>query len=67
MRLDLPALDPPPTALVSNLPYAIATPLMVESTWQLPQLRVWSVMVQREVADRWTAGPVMRPTARRAC
>lgn len=57
MRMDLPALDPPPTALVSNLPYAIATPLVVETTWQLPTLRVWSVMVQREVADRWLAGP----------
>lgn len=57
LRMDLPALDPEPTALVSNLPYAIATPLMVETTWQLPALRVWSVMVQREVADRWLAGP----------
>jgi 16S rRNA (adenine1518-N6/adenine1519-N6)-dimethyltransferase len=57
MRLDLAAFDPPPTVLVSNLPYAIATPLVVESTWQLPGLRAWSVMVQREVADRWTAAP----------
>jgi len=57
MRLDLGALRPVPTALVSNLPYAIATPLVVESTWRLPALRVWSVMVQREVADRWTARP----------
>jgi len=57
MRLELGTLDPAPTALVSNLPYAIATPLVVESTWQLPALRVWSVMVQREVADRWTARP----------
>jgi 16S rRNA (adenine1518-N6/adenine1519-N6)-dimethyltransferase len=57
MRVDLGALRPAPTALVSNLPYAIATPLVVESTWRLPALRVWSVMVQREVADRWTAQP----------
>ncbi len=57
MRLELGTLAPAPTALVSNLPYAIATPLVVESTWQLPALRVWSVMVQREVADRWTARP----------
>jgi 16S rRNA (adenine1518-N6/adenine1519-N6)-dimethyltransferase len=57
MRMDLGALRPVPTALVSNLPYSIATPLIVESTWQLPDLRVWSVMVQREVADRWTAVP----------
>jgi 16S rRNA (adenine1518-N6/adenine1519-N6)-dimethyltransferase len=57
MRLALGALSPAPTALVSNLPYAIATPVVVESTWQLPALRVWSVMVQREVGDRWLAGP----------
>ena len=57
LRMDLGALRPAPTALVSNLPYAIATPLVVESTWLLPELRVWSVMVQREVADRWTARP----------
>ena len=57
LRMDLGALRPAPTALVSNLPYAIATPLVVESTWLLPELRVWSVMVQREVADRWLARP----------
>ncbi|HWH33080.1 MAG TPA: 16S rRNA (adenine(1518)-N(6)/adenine(1519)-N(6))-dimethyltransferase RsmA [Egibacteraceae bacterium] len=55
MRLDLAALTPPPTRLVANLPYAIATPLVVESTWRLPSLRGWCVMVQREVADRWLA------------
>ncbi len=57
MRVDLEALAPAPTAMVSNLPYAIATPIVVESTWRLPAVRVWSVMVQREVADRWLAGP----------
>jgi 16S rRNA (adenine1518-N6/adenine1519-N6)-dimethyltransferase len=57
MRMNLPALTPPPDALVSNLPYSIATPLVLESTWQLPGVDVWSVMVQREVADRWLAHP----------
>jgi 16S rRNA (adenine1518-N6/adenine1519-N6)-dimethyltransferase len=57
MRLDLAALTPPPTRLVANLPYAIATPLVVETTWRLPSLRGWCVMVQREVADRWLASP----------
>jgi 16S rRNA (adenine1518-N6/adenine1519-N6)-dimethyltransferase len=57
MRMALGELDPAPTVLVSNLPYSIATPLVVESTWQLPSLRGWSVMVQREVADRWLARP----------
>lgn len=57
MKLPLEDLDPQPTLLVSNLPYNIATPLMVESTWRLPGLRGWCVMTQREVADRWTAPP----------
>lgn len=57
MRIPLAGLDPPPTLMVSNLPYAIATPLVVESTWGVPTLESWTVMVQREVADRWTAAP----------
>lgn len=57
MRIDLAALDPAPTRFVANLPYSIATPVVVESTWGLPTIERWSVMVQREVADRWTASP----------
>jgi 16S rRNA (adenine1518-N6/adenine1519-N6)-dimethyltransferase len=55
MRLALEDLAPAPTRVVANLPYAIATPFMVESTWRLPAVERWAVMVQREVADRWTA------------
>jgi 16S rRNA (adenine1518-N6/adenine1519-N6)-dimethyltransferase len=46
-----------PTKLVSNLPYSIATPLVVESLDALPTVLQWCVMVQREVADRFFAGP----------
>ena len=60
MKLDLGALDPPPTALVANLPYAIATPLVAESLWGLPRVERWCVMAQREVVDRWLAGPGSR-------
>src|SRR4029077_10812016 len=31
LALDLAALDPPPRKLVSNLPYNVATPIVVES------------------------------------
>lgn len=55
MRTDLATLDPTPTHLVANLPYSIATPIVLESLFALPGLRVWAVMVQREVADRWVA------------
>lgn len=40
------------TKLVANLPYNIATPLIGESLDALPNVHLWCVMVQREVADR---------------
>jgi 16S rRNA (adenine1518-N6/adenine1519-N6)-dimethyltransferase len=57
LRLDLASLEPAPTKLVANLPYNIATPLVVESLDSLPAVRLWCVMVQREVADRFFAEP----------
>ena len=45
------------TKLVANLPYNVATPLIVESLDGLPNLELWCVMVQREVADRLFADP----------
>ena len=57
LQLDLVDLEPPPRKLVSNLPYNVATPIVVESLDGLPALERWCVMVQREVADRFFAGP----------
>ena len=57
LRLDLASLRPPPTKLVANLPYNIATPLIAESLDGLPSVDLWCVMVQREVADRFFAAP----------
>ena len=57
LRLDLAALEPAPRKLVANLPYNVATPLVVESLDGLPSLEQWTVMVQREVADRFFAEP----------
>jgi 16S rRNA (adenine1518-N6/adenine1519-N6)-dimethyltransferase len=57
LRLDPATLDPPPTKLVSNLPYSVATPVVVESLDGLPTLELWCVMVQREVGDRFFAVP----------
>jgi 16S rRNA (adenine1518-N6/adenine1519-N6)-dimethyltransferase len=45
------------TKLVANLPYNVATPLVVESLDGLPNIGLWCVMVQREVADRFFARP----------
>jgi 16S rRNA (adenine1518-N6/adenine1519-N6)-dimethyltransferase len=57
LQLDIGALEPSPTKLVANLPYNIATPLVVESFDRAPTIALWCVMVQREVADRFFAEP----------
>jgi 16S rRNA (adenine1518-N6/adenine1519-N6)-dimethyltransferase len=57
MRADLAALEPAPTAMVANLPYSIATPLLLRTIEELPSLQRWTVMVQREIADRLRAEP----------
>ena len=57
LRFDLGALEPRPGKLVANLPYSIATPLVVESLDGLPSIGAWTVMLQREVADRFFAAP----------
>ncbi|MBQ0979807.1 16S rRNA (adenine(1518)-N(6)/adenine(1519)-N(6))-dimethyltransferase RsmA [Micromonospora zamorensis] len=49
--------DPPPTALVANLPYNVAVPVVLHLLAVLPTLRHGLVMVQKEVADRLVAGP----------
>jgi 16S rRNA (adenine1518-N6/adenine1519-N6)-dimethyltransferase len=60
MRVDLSDLDPVPTAVVSNLPYAVATPVILRTIEELPSVRRWTVMVQREIADRLRAAPGSR-------
>ena len=51
------ALPQDATKLVANLPYNVATPLVVESLDGLPNIRLWCVMVQREVAEHLFAEP----------
>ena len=57
LRLDLRALRPSPSKLVANLPYNVATPLVVETLEHATSIQCWCVMVQREVADRFFASP----------
>ena len=54
LRIELPQ---DATKLVANLPYNVATPLVVESLDGLPSVGLWCVMVQREVAERFFAEP----------
>jgi 16S rRNA (adenine1518-N6/adenine1519-N6)-dimethyltransferase len=60
MRVDLQALEPPPSKLVSNLPYSIATPLLLRTLDELPGLESWMVLVQLEIAERLRANPGSR-------
>lgn len=57
LRLDLGALEPAPNAMVANLPYSAATPLLMRSIGELPELERWLVMVQLEIAERLLAAP----------
>ncbi|MEU1992835.1 16S rRNA (adenine(1518)-N(6)/adenine(1519)-N(6))-dimethyltransferase RsmA [Nocardia gamkensis] len=54
---DLPAA---PTALVANLPYNVAVPVLLHLLAELPGIAVALVMVQAEVADRLAADPGSR-------
>jgi 16S rRNA (adenine1518-N6/adenine1519-N6)-dimethyltransferase len=59
LRLDeLPG--PPVTALVANLPYNVAVPVVLHLLAGQPSIRHGLVMVQAEVADRLTATPGSR-------
>src|SRR6201999_4024072 len=60
MKLDLGGFEPAPSAMVANLPYSGATPLILRTIAELPSLRGWTVMVQREIADRLRAAPGSR-------
>jgi 16S rRNA (adenine1518-N6/adenine1519-N6)-dimethyltransferase len=60
LRVDLAGLAPPPTKMVANLPYSIATPLLIRTISELPSIGRWVVMVQREIGDRLRAEPDRR-------
>ena len=58
--LALDAVAGEPTALVANLPYNVAVPVVLHLLDVVPSLRTVLVMVQKEVADRLAAGPGSR-------
>ncbi|MGG5751200.1 16S rRNA (adenine(1518)-N(6)/adenine(1519)-N(6))-dimethyltransferase RsmA [Zafaria sp. Z1313] len=55
--LKVTSLPAEPTALVANLPYNVAVPVVLHLLENFPSLRTGLVMVQDEVADRLAAGP----------
>ena len=57
LRLDLPALVPPPRQIVANLPYNVATPLLIGWLRQAAAFERMTLMFQQEVAERLAAAP----------
>ncbi|MBB5852916.1 16S rRNA (adenine(1518)-N(6)/adenine(1519)-N(6))-dimethyltransferase RsmA [Amycolatopsis umgeniensis] len=60
LRITADDLPQRPTALVANLPYNVAVPVVLHLLAELPSLTSGLVMVQTEVADRMAAGPGSR-------
>jgi 16S rRNA (adenine1518-N6/adenine1519-N6)-dimethyltransferase len=57
LETDLAALAPPPWQIVANLPYNIATPLILGWLTRAEQITRITVLVQKEVAQRLAAPP----------
>jgi 16S rRNA (adenine1518-N6/adenine1519-N6)-dimethyltransferase len=55
--LEVRELPATPTALVANLPYNVAVPVLLELLARFPSIERVLVMVQAEVADRLAAPP----------
>ncbi|HEY2621766.1 MAG TPA: 16S rRNA (adenine(1518)-N(6)/adenine(1519)-N(6))-dimethyltransferase RsmA, partial [Acetobacteraceae bacterium] len=57
LTLDVPSLMPAPRQLVANLPYNIATPLLIGWLRQASAFERLTLMFQQEVAERICAEP----------
>ena len=57
MKVRLGGLDPLPNKVIANLPYGVATPAILKTIEELPEVQDWTLMVQREIADRLAASP----------
>ena len=57
LEVDPETVAPAPRAIVANLPYNVATPLLIGWLKRIEQFRSLTLMFQREVADRLSAKP----------
>lgn len=57
LEIDAVALLPAPRAIIANLPYNVATPLLLGWLRHIHEFRSLTLMFQREVAERITAKP----------
>ncbi|MFF0489939.1 16S rRNA (adenine(1518)-N(6)/adenine(1519)-N(6))-dimethyltransferase RsmA [Nocardia sp. NPDC004068] len=60
LRVSATDLPGTPTALVANLPYNVAVPVLLHLLAEIPSIRTALVMVQAEVAERLAAEPGSR-------
>ncbi|CAA9515675.1 MAG: SSU rRNA (adenine(1518)-N(6)/adenine(1519)-N(6))-dimethyltransferase [uncultured Solirubrobacterales bacterium] len=60
VALDFGRLRPPPGKLVANLPYGVATTVLLKALEELADVELLVAMVQREVAERLAATPGSR-------
>lgn len=49
--------SPQPNKLVANLPYSIAVPLLVKYLEGYPQIKSYTALIQKEIAERLAASP----------
>ncbi len=64
LEIDIEALGPVPRRIAANLPYNVATPLLIGWLSKAEILASLTCMFQREVADRITAQPGEKPYSR---
>ncbi len=57
LKLSFGSLAPPPSKFVANLPYNVAAPLVMKSLEELPGMKLWCLMVQKEIGGRLFARP----------
>ncbi len=57
LTVDIAALVPPPRRIVANIPYNIATPLLIGWLRRITDIDRMTLMFQKEVADRLVAAP----------
>ncbi|HXB64732.1 MAG TPA: 16S rRNA (adenine(1518)-N(6)/adenine(1519)-N(6))-dimethyltransferase RsmA [Solirubrobacteraceae bacterium] len=60
MRVDLTGMVPAACKVVANLPYGIAAAVVLRTIEELPGVKMWVVMMQREVGQRLAAQPGIR-------
>lgn len=60
LRVDIAAMRPAPDKVVANLPYGVAASALLRTIEELPNVKLWVAMVQREVGERLAASPGSR-------